>query len=991
MRKFLIAGGVFVGLVSFLSAGLFQARAQYGGYGAAPDLKQIEKIAVVAPNQLIQKPRQLTFDGPRAGEGYFSADGKKMIFQSERDSKNPFYQMYVLDIETGISKRISTGRGQTTCGWIHPNGKQAMWSSTHLDPEFDQKVKKEFEERNSPVKKRYSWSFDDTYSIFSSDLNGQNLKQLTKGRGYNAEGSYSPDGKTIAFASNSHAFVDEKSGTLSEDMKKKLSNDSSFFMDIYIMDADGKNQRRLTTSAGYDGGPFFSADGKKITWRRFSEDGRTAEIYTMNTDGTDQKAITKLGHMSWAPYFHPSGDYIIFGTSILGMANFELFIVDSEGKQKPVRVSFTDGFDGLASFSPDGGKLTWTHRNDKGESQIYIADWDHDGAKKLLNISTPSGRKPELNPLSFKPTFETQDVKKIVHYLASDYFGGRPTGGARELEYLGELQTSLKSWGLSTELQKFEFTSNVKIKGENTADLKGRFQKSLKYGEDFQIFSSSQSGEFPAAPVVFAGWGIVAPASSEQSAYDSYRDLDVKGKWVFFFADAPKPAAREFKKHTHLMAYARMQHKISVAKNKGAAGVVVIEEGAVGALRFEGSVAEHSLPILKISSSMFAKLLVAHPDIKTDAKKLRDSFQTYEHVNGFGFTSQYFSAKVGIEHIKSSGYNLLARLEPTNPAFKKAPALLIGAHGDHLGLGEQGSSMATGSQKGLIHYGADDNASGVSGVIELAHYFSTDANRKNLKKPIQFAIWSGEEIGILGSSHFVKNYKDQFGRNFEKAFEAGLNMDMIGRVDASTQQLQVQGLGSAKNWSRVVEEVAAKSNLHLVVTSDPYLPTDSMAVYVGKVPSISFFTGAHLEYHTPNDTPEKINFEGLVDVIKTVQVTAEILATSSGPRVQYNHVEGSGMGAGSNRSFRIFLGTIPDYSQEGVKGVRISGTSKNSPAELAGLKPGDVIVEFDKVPVENIYDYVYTLQTVKPDVTTKIKIVRKDQTVELEITPKLKE
>ena len=377
MKKFFVVLCLLVGTSVLVMTGLYRASAQHSGYGAPTDLKLIEKIAVIAPNKLIQNSRQITFEGPRAGEGYFSHDGRKMIFQSERESKNPFYQMFVMDMETGVSKRISTGRGQTTCGWLHPDGKTAMWSSTHLDPAFDQKVKKELEDRNAVVKKRYSWSFDDTYSIFSSDLNGQNIKKLTSGHGYNAEGSYSPNGKQIAFASNSHAYANEKSGTLSADDKKKLAQDSSYFMDIYIMDADGKNSQRLTTSNGYDGGPFFSADGTKITWRRFSEDGRTAEIYTMNVDGTDQKQITKLGHMSWAPYFHPSGEYILFGTSVLGMANFELFIVDSAGVQKPVRVSFSEGFDGLASFSPNGQQITWTHRNEKGESQIYLASWDH--------------------------------------------------------------------------------------------------------------------------------------------------------------------------------------------------------------------------------------------------------------------------------------------------------------------------------------------------------------------------------------------------------------------------------------------------------------------------------------------------------------------------------------------------------------------------------------------------------------------------------------
>ncbi|MEI6536417.1 MAG: peptidase M28, partial [Verrucomicrobiaceae bacterium] len=309
--------------------------------------------------QFLTNIRQLTFEGKRSGEGYFSVDGKKMIFQSEREEGNPFYQIYLLDLESGDTQRVSPGMGKTTCAWIHPDGQRVLFSSTHLDPESKAKQEAEFKERASAKVRRYSWDYDETYDIFEFDLKSKALKQITHERGYDAEGCYSPDGKKIVFASNRAAY----SGKLSTADEERLKIDKQYFMDIYIMDADGSNVKRLTDVPGYDGGPFFSADGKRICWRRFSEKGDTAEIYTMKTDGTDQRQITHVGAMSWAPYFHPSGDYLIFTNNTQGFQNFELFIVDAQGKHDPVRVTYTEGFDGLPVFSPDGKKLATASRD----------------------------------------------------------------------------------------------------------------------------------------------------------------------------------------------------------------------------------------------------------------------------------------------------------------------------------------------------------------------------------------------------------------------------------------------------------------------------------------------------------------------------------------------------------------------------------------------------------------------------------------------------
>lgn len=927
---------------------------------------------------VIANKKQITFEGPKSGEGYFSADGKKMIFQSERDPKNPFYQMFILNLETGSIDRISTGSGQTTCGWIHPSETKAMWSSTHLDQQTPNKIKKEFAERAKPVKGRYSWSFDDQFDIFESDLKGKNIKRLTTEKGYDAEGSYSPDGKQIAFASNRRAYQ----GKLSEAEQKKLAQDASYFMDIYIMNADGSNVRRLTTANGYDGGPFFSADGKKITWRRFSESGASAEIFTMNVDGSEQKQITKLKSMSWAPYFHSSGDYIIFSTTVGGYSNFELMIVDTEGQKDPVRVTFAEGFDGLASFSPDGKKISWTHKNEKGESQIYLADWNDAEARKLLGLKAKA-QAPDDNLSQLKPDIQTADIKNIVNYLASEKMKGRFTGSIEEKIYTAKIAELFKDWGLvpaagNDFIQEFEFVSGVTAGVSNTAQFVGRFEQNLVRGVDYQPLSYSKSGNYLSKPVVFAGYGIVAPATEGYAGYDSYKNLDVTDKWVVLLDEAPKPSQKEFAKHTHILTYSRLQHKITVAKNKGAYGVIVVQEGPLGDLKFGGSLSDSQLPLLKLQSKVFDKILKAG-QFKS-YNDIQKQFETYDHVPGFVLSSQYFAASIDLITNKSIGRNVIGVL--TDAKIAKNKSVLIGAHGDHLGLGQvTGSSLATSKDKEQIHFGADDNASGVAGILELAHYYSQNKNK--LQRPIYFAVWSGEEIGVLGSNHFVKTTK-----NFNKKFEAGLNMDMIGRLNES---LNVQGVGSASGWKLLSEKISILTDVPLNLTTDPYLPTDAMAIYLGEVPSISFFTGAHSEYHTPRDKPETLNYAGLNDIIHVVKLYADTLVTTNKSLLKYEKIGSQTDKKMEGRSFRIFLGTIPDYSQEGVKGVRISGVAKNSPAEKAGLKSGDIITEFDLTKIENIYDYVYVLQSIKPNVKTNIKISRNQKTETLEITPVLKD
>lgn len=342
--------------------------------------------------RFLSNVRQVTFEGRRAGEGYFNADGSKMIFQSERDPANPFYQIFLLDLNTGDTQLVSPGYGKTTCAWIHPDGQRALFASTHEDLKSLEHQKAELEKRATGKTKRYEWDYDEFYEIYTTEFGSNKYTNLTNARGYDAEGSYSPDGKWIAFSSNRHAFTDK----LSAEDQRLLETDAKYFLDIYIMRADGSDVKRLTDVPGYDGGPFFSPDGKRICWRRFTPDGNVAEIWTMNINGSDQKQITKLGGMSWAPFYHPSGDYLIFTTDINGRSNFELYVVDTEGKHEPVRVSNLPGFDGLPVFFPDGKRLAWTaNRTENKKGQIFFADFDDAAARKTItHAQERTGNKP---------------------------------------------------------------------------------------------------------------------------------------------------------------------------------------------------------------------------------------------------------------------------------------------------------------------------------------------------------------------------------------------------------------------------------------------------------------------------------------------------------------------------------------------------------------------------------------------------------------------
>lgn len=340
-------------------------------------------VTHASATEFITGEYQLSGKEKRVGEAYYRADMQWMAYQAEVSDDNPFYQIFLKNIPTGAVQQVSPGNGKTTCSWVHPTQEKVLFSSTHEDPDAKAKMVAEIERRKSGERQSYAWDYDEFYDIYETDFSGGKIRNLTHTLGYDAEASWSPDGKLIAFASNRRAY----SGELSDEEAALFKANPSSLIDIYIMDADGSNVKRLTQTKTYDGGPFFSPDGKRIVWRRFSENGREAEIFTMNIDGSDQKQITRLNTMSWAPFYHPSGKYIIFTTNLHGHRNFELYIVDVDGEKDPVRVTDKEGFDGLPVFTPDGNYLTWTSdRTPEKKGHLFHGKWNHQKALGSLSL-----------------------------------------------------------------------------------------------------------------------------------------------------------------------------------------------------------------------------------------------------------------------------------------------------------------------------------------------------------------------------------------------------------------------------------------------------------------------------------------------------------------------------------------------------------------------------------------------------------------------------
>ena len=931
-------------------------------------------------NTFLDRTRRLIYEGRRSGEGYFSADGRRLVFQSERRPGNPFYQIYLLDLDTGDVDEVSTGVGKTTCAFIRPDGSEILFASTHHDARSAELQREELELRASGRDRRYAWDYDPEMELYVTPAEAgadrrEAPRRLTHARGYDAEGSYSPDGEWIVFTSTRDAYA----RPLDARETKLLDVDPAWFGEIYRVRADGSDVERLTHTPGYDGGPFFFADGSRIVWRRFSEDGLLADLWSMDPDGSDPRRITNFGAMSWAPYPHPSGAYVFFASNKLGFDNFELFIVDAEGTREPVRVTYTDGFDGLPVPSPDGGRLAWTsNRHGDQGGQIHIADWDHSVALAALEAAPVRAASPaERPPLAAAPLA----LEAHVTALASPELEGRLTGSTGErqaAEYIVDQLARLGAVplpGADDFLLELEFTAGTRDAGSSITVENAEGAHTFEGSDRIQALGFSDSGSVE-GPAVFAGYGIRVPDSAD-FGYDSYATLDVEDRIVVVLRYVPEDTEGDLR--ATLNRYSGLRYKALTAREAGARGLVVVtgprspNAGTTVPMAFDTAAADSGIPATSIGGDVADALFA---DVGQTLEEIQATFDDGNpHATGFELPGVRMALTVALERERRRARNVVAALPGDGDAEHGGAWVVLGAHYDHLGHGRGGNSLARENETGAVHPGADDNASGVAAVLEAGRQLRAMGHGR----PVALALWTGEELGLLGSSRFIADAAIPPAR-----IAAYINLDMVGRV--RDNRLHVQGVGSSPDWTALIEAANVPVGLDISLQADPYLPTDSASFYNAGIPTANLFTGAHEDYHRPTDTPERLDYEGLADVSRFAALLARRVANRA-EQPAFARVEPSVRRGGSRDTVRAYTGTVPDYASE-VEGLLLGNVVAGGPAAEAGLRGGDVIVEFAGQAVTNIYDYTYALDNVQVDVPVEVVFLRDGERRSVTLTPR---
>ena len=566
-------------------------------------------------------------------------------------------------------------------------------------------------------------------------------------------------------------------------------------------------------------------------------------------------------------------------------------------------------------------------------------------------------------------------TRAYVETLASDKFAGREAGSTGERQAGDYIAAQLARIGVrplpgrQDVFMSFEFTAGSKDGGSQLVMGNQRFTAP----DDVVALSFSDDADV-SAPAVFAGYGIVVP-ESQNFGYDSYATLDVKDKAVVVFRYFPEDADKETK--SILARYSDLRYKALAARQRGAKALLVVtgprspNAGQTVPITFDTALAGSGIPAASVSGKAAAALFGSR-----SLESVQKEFDTGNpHAAGFALEGVTVELATKLVREKRTARNVVAFLPATSPVTGvEKPWVVIGAHYDHLGLGRNGNSLATGSDAGKPHVGADDNASGSAAVIAVADGV---ARQKVRRRNFAVALWSAEELGLIGSSAFVNAPPIPVNE-----IAAYLNFDMVGRMQDN--KLAVQATGSSATWASLIERANVAAGFNLTLQPDPYQPTDVATFNQASVPSLNFTTGAHLDYHKPSDTADKINYEDLDRVAQFATVIAtRLLESDQAP--QFVKVEQSSQTV-NRTGVRVFTGTVPDYAAD-AKGLLLGGVIGGGPAEQAGLQKGDVIVEIAGQTIANIYDYTYALELLKIGEPVKVVYMRGTERRETTLTP----
>ncbi|HKO61577.1 MAG TPA: M20/M25/M40 family metallo-hydrolase [Pyrinomonadaceae bacterium] len=609
-------------------------------------------------------------------------------------------------------------------------------------------------------------------------------------------------------------------------------------------------------------------------------------------------------------------------------------------------------------------------------------------------------------------TADVDRLREHVTYLASEKLEGRRTGTkgveaaakyiAGEYERLGLRAPAAN--GSKSYLQPFPFVAGVTLGRGNSLSMGA---SELRVGEDWMPLGFSLNSRVGNLPAVFVSYGI----SASDLSYDDYARISATGKVAIAFAATPD----EDNPHSRFARYKDPRWRAVAARNAGAKALLLIvraanfNEAHLSRLHFDNSAGDAGIPVIAISRQAALKLL----NLPNDAALARlESSIKHNAVSSVPAAAadvhkinpaSAVTLSTNVVRQQAPGHNVIGVLEGSDPSLKHE-TIVIGAHYDHLGRGGEGSLAP---EPGEVHHGADDNASGTAAVLELARIFAAHRPRRT----IVFAAFSGEEEGLLGSNYYVNNPPVPLANTI-----AMINMDMIGRMKEN--KLVIGGVGTASEWRSIIETanlmqsitvsatgaptsarnfpMVVASNGRAIVTSDSskqfvitmnedgFGPSDHSSFYAKQIPVLFFWTGTHEDYHKPSDTADKINYTDHARIVSVVsKIVRELDASDKRPTYSATR---SPAGAGRSTGFRVYLGTIPNYS-DSTDGLLLDGVREESPAAKAGLRAGDRIMKLAGRDIRNVYDYTAALGEMKADNEYEVEVLRGTERLTLKLTP----
>lgn len=566
------------------------------------------------------------------------------------------------------------------------------------------------------------------------------------------------------------------------------------------------------------------------------------------------------------------------------------------------------------------------------------------------------------------PEITAEEIQYHINYLASEELEGRMTGTDELYKAAVYIQNEFDRYGLhpffnGSYIQEFPFMSGIGLGGDINCTIHSDAKSTnLKIGTEFIPLSFTDNLSV-SGNLIFAGYGI----SATDINYNDYDGVDVKDKIVVVLRNHPDRK----NPHSNFEKYSSLRYKTTAARDNGAKGIIFINDfdkdtDELIELRYDHASSITGLIAVNVKRKFIEDLL------NEEGKNLKGIVETIDSTlapNSFAFETASIETNIEVNRIEKISWNVGAFI-PGNDENYSNEYLVIGAHFDHLGWGEQ-NSLYMGDIP-MIHYGADDNASGTTGLLELAEKFMSV--RDNLKRNIVFAAFSGEELGLLGSAYMVNNFPVPVDEVVTM-----LNMDMIGRLNEN-KDLIVYGTGTSSNWKDILNEKNTY-NFKLTFNDEGFGPSDHSSFYGKQIPVLFFFTGTHSDYHKPTDTADKINAEGQEKILHFVyDVAEEIVQADNKP--DYIAVERKDRGRMTTT--RVWVGTIPDFAGE-VDGYKLGGVTDGSPADKAGLKAGDIITSFGGKKISNIYDFTYALGEFVPGDKVEVNVLRNEEEIKVEI------